>query len=313
MKFLPAEREKETLTQQAQQTLQHYKMLRPGDHVVVGLSGGADSVALLHWLCSVRGEFQLRFTAVHVNHGLRGEESEQDEAFCRQLCEQWQLPLQVKRVAFASFTEEAGRNARYAFFESIGGSRIALAHTLSDRAETFLLNVARGTALRGLCSIPPVRGQIIRPLIDCTREQVEDYCAAHGLGYRTDSTNTDTSYRRNYIRSEVLPLLHWQPEHLRRMFAALEADEAYLSEQAGRLEDVLAAPEPLKNRALRMMLATAGREPTQARMHELEKQISSPKFTKKLRVIHKHGLANAEGYDTIECDVLKSLRTEDAE
>ena len=300
------------LPQQARLSLQQHNMLSPGDHVVVGLSGGADSVALLHWLCGLRDELRLALTAAHVNHGLRGEESDADEAFCRKICVRWQVPIEVRRVEFAKFTEEAGRDARYAFFASLGGGRVALAHTLSDRAETFLLNVARGTSLRGLCSIPPVRGRIIRPLIDCTRAQVEGYCAAQGLEYRRDSTNEDNAYRRNYLRNEVLPKLGWNPEQLRRMFAALEADEAYLAEQAAELDDILAAPAALKNRALRQMLECAGREPTQARMRELEKQISSPKFTKKLRCIHKQGLASSATYDTIECDVLKSLRKEDA-
>jgi len=303
-----------TLLQQARKA-----MLSPGDHVVIGLSGGADSVALLHWLCAMREELAIVLTAAHINHGLRGAQSDADEQFCRDLCAKWQVPLQIKHVKFEKFTEDAGRNARYAFFASFGGGKIALAHTLSDRAETFLLNIARGTTLRGLCSIPPRRQlqianckleiEIIRPLIDCTREQVEQYCEEHALDYCTDSTNKDNTYRRNYVRNEVLPLLAWNPEHLRRMFAALELDEIYLQEQAVQLDDVLQAPLPLKHRALRKMLADAGREPSQARMQELEKQLSSPKFTKRLRQIHKHGLANSKSCDTIECDVLKSLRT----
>ena len=296
------------MIEQALHTIEQHSMLRPGDHVVVGLSGGADSVALLHMLCSLRDELQLTITAAHVNHNLRGEQSQGDEQFCRERCEQWQVPLQVHQAQFEKFTEAAGRDARYAFFAQLGGDKLALAHTLSDRMETFLLNIARGTTLRGLCSIPPTRDKIIRPLIDCTRAQVEEYCAAHSLTYRVDESNADLQYRRNHVRHEILPQLGWNPDHMRRMFAALEQDEAHLTERALQPGDFLQAPAPLKNRALRHLLERAGRDVTQVRMQELEKQLRSPKFTKKLRGIQKQGLANAENYDTIDCDVLQSSR-----
>ena len=266
----------ETLAAQALGTIRRYHMLSPGDSVAAGLSGGADSVALLHWLCALREEYNFDLCAAHLNHGLRGEESEADEAFCRELCGQLRVPLHVKRVNLSglpSGVEEAGRNARYAFFAELD-RKIALAHTLSDRMETFLMNAGRGSALRGLCSIPPIRGQIVRPLLECARPQVEEYCTANHLSYRTDSTNLDTGYRRNYIRHEVMPLLAWEPEPLRRLFRSLEADEAYLSAEAGRYEgDITAAPEALKGRLLRNMLEEQGREPSQARMRELEKQM----------------------------------------
>ena len=264
-----------SLDAQALETIGHYDMLSPGDAIAVGLSGGADSVSLLHWLCSLRKEYKLDLRAAHLNHGLRGQESDQDEAFCRALCEKWGVPLHVQREDLSALTagvEEAGRNARYAFFGQFN-RKIALAHTLSDRAETFLMNVGRGSALRGLCSIPPVRGQIIRPLIECSRAQIEEYCTANNLSYRTDSTNADTGYRRNYIRNEVMPLLGWEAEPLRRLFRSLEADEACLSNQAKEYEgDLWDMPEAIRWRLLRGALEEQGREPSQARMKELEKQ-----------------------------------------
>lgn len=296
------------MTEQATHTINNHGMLRPGDHVLVGLSGGADSVALLHLLCNLRERWQLTLTVAHVNHNLRGEQSQGDEQFCRDLCEQWQVPLHVHQAHFEKFSEAAGREVRYAFFAQLGGDKLALAHTLSDRMETFLLNIARGTTLRGLCSIPPTRDKMIRPLIDCTRAQVEKYCAAQGLDYRMDESNTDLQYRRNHVRHEILPTLGWNPDHMRRMFAALQEDEDYLTERALQPGDFLQAPTSLKNRALRHLLEQAGRDVTQVRMQELEKQLRSPKFTKKLRVIHKQGLANAAIYDTIDCDVLQSTR-----
>ncbi|MCL1952051.1 MAG: tRNA lysidine(34) synthetase TilS [Oscillospiraceae bacterium] len=322
-----------SLAVQALETIRHYSMLRPGDAVVAGLSGGADSVALLHWLCSLREEHGLDLCAAHLNHGLRGQESDEDEAFSRALCEAWGVPLHAKKIdlsSLASGIEEVGRNARYAFFAGFE-RKIALAHTLSDRMETFLMNAGRGSALRGLCSIPPVRGQIIRPLIECTRAQVEQYCADNNLSFRTDSTNSDTGYRRNYFRYEVLPLLAWEPEPLRRMFRSLEADEAYLASQAKAYKgDIQAAPEAIKGRLLREMLVQEGREPSQSRMKELEKQLhvrpvgaaSKPpeikktlhiayldeNFIKNLPKIPKEGLANCLDCDTIIGGVVAGRR-----
>ncbi|MDR2687236.1 MAG: tRNA lysidine(34) synthetase TilS, partial [Oscillospiraceae bacterium] len=259
-----------------------------------------------------------------------------DEAFCRDLCEALGVPLHVKKIdlnGLSSGVEEAGRNARYAFFGAFG-RKIALAHTLSDRMETFLMNAGRGSALRGLCSIPPVRGQIVRPFIECTRAQIEEYCGANNLSYRTDSTNADTGYRRNYIRREVMPLLAWEAGPLRRMFRSLEADEAYLSNQAKKYAgDIQAAPEAIKGRLLRGMLEGQGREPSQARMKDLDKQLRAPpvgaaflppatcdaaktlrieplseNFIKNLPEIPKEGLANCLDCDIIMGDIVAGRR-----
>jgi len=318
---------------QAIETINHYAMLAPGDAIVIGLSGGADSVSLLHWLCSIREEYKLDLIAAHLNHGLRAEESDEDEAFCRALCDALAVPLHVKRVdlsGLASGVEEAGRNARYAFFGEFN-RKIALAHTLSDRAETFLMNVGRGSALRGLCSIPPVRGRIVRPLIECARAQVEEYCVQKNLSYRTDSTNFDSGYRRNYIRNEVMPLLAWEAEPLRRLFRSLEADEAYLSAQAeGYKGDPWDMPEAIRWRLLRGVLEEQGREPSQSRMREIEKQWHArpvrpahgppaaqknlhmehldENFIKNLPKIPKEGLANCLDCDTIIGDIVAGRR-----
>jgi len=339
----------ETLDVQALETGKRYAMLLPGDAIVAGLSGGADSVALLHWLCSIQKEYKLSLCAAHLNHGLRGEESDGDEAFCRELCERLGVPLHVKQIDLSNLSsgvEEAGRNARYAFFGEFS-RKIALAHTLSDRMETFLMNAGRGSALRGLCSIPPKRqyplshaardsspkGEplVVRPLIECTRMQIEDYCAANNLSYRTDSTNADTGYRRNFIRCEVMPLLAWEAAPLRRMFRSLEADEAYLSNEAkGFEDDARSAPEALKGRLLRNMLEAQGREPSQARMKELDKQMHvethgsassqektiktlhieplDENFIKNLPNIPKEGLANCLDCDTIVGDFASGTR-----
>jgi len=321
------------LTVQALATVKHYVMLSPGDAIVVGLSGGADSVALLHWLCALREEYKLDLCAAHLNHGLRGPEANEDEAFCKEFCANLNVPLHVRRVdlsGLAAGVEEAGRHARYAFFDEFN-RKIVLAHTLSDRMETFLMNAGRGSALRGLCSIPPVRGQIVRPFIECSRAQIEDYCAENNLSFRTDSTNSDTGYKRNYIRNEIMPLLAWEAGPLRCMFRNLEADEAYLVAETEQYSgDIKDAPEAIKGRILRNMLEEQGREPSQSRMKELEKQMhvemhgsASPSkhiaktlrieplgenFTKNLPEIPKEGLANCLDCDTIIGDIVAGRR-----
>lgn len=196
--------------------MEQYSMVRPGDLVVVGVSGGADSVALLHFLWENRKAMQIRLTACHVNHNLRGEESDRDELFVRRLCAGWDIELAVFSAQVAREAEKTGesieaygRRSRYRFFEEAAGEtgRIATAHTGSDTAETMLFHMARGTGLKGLCGIPPVRGRIIRPLILCSREEIEAYCREHNLTYVTDSSNFSDEYSRNRIRHQIMPCL----------------------------------------------------------------------------------------------------------
>ena len=178
-----------------QQTIAEYGMLKPGEPVLVALSGGADSVALL---LSLR-ELGYPVRACHLHHGLRGGEADRDERFCRELCAQKGVRLSVRRVDAAAYAREthesvetAARALRYAFFrETAGGSKTATAHTADDNLETMLFHLARGTGLDGLAGIPPVRDGIVRPLITCTREEVEAFLAARGQGFVTDSTNLE--------------------------------------------------------------------------------------------------------------------------
>lgn len=191
--------------------------LHPGDTVVVALSGGADSVCLLHRLWSLPGR-SFSLMAAHLNHGLRGEESDGDEAFVRSLCQSWDIPLTVKRLASGQLTgkkglsvEEAGRQARYGWFSQLleEDSRrvLATAHTASDQAETLLFFMSRGSSLAGLGGIPFRREKIYRPLLDVTGGLVRDYCAQHNLTYREDSSNRSLAYTRNQLRHQVMPVL----------------------------------------------------------------------------------------------------------
>ncbi len=190
-----------------------YNMLDTTECVTVALSGGADSVALLYAL-KLLG-YNVR--ALHVNHQLRGEESDRDEAFVREICEKESIPLEVHRADVSGEAkkrsmglEECGREIRYELLGASAekhGGKIATAHTLSDSAETVLLNMARGCALAGLTGIPPVRGNIIRPLILATRADIENFCEGNSIPYVTDSSNLTDDYSRNRVRHITVPSL----------------------------------------------------------------------------------------------------------
>lgn len=197
-------------------TILKFGML-PKEHpcsITVALSGGADSVALLYSLYLLKDELGLSLSACHVNHNLRGEESDGDELFVRRMCRMLDIPLYVRNIRVSDYvgkhesTELVARKIRYDFFSELGADRlIATAHTASDNCETVLINLIRGTALSGLCGIPPKRDNIIRPLIDCTREEIEQFCKEYSLGYVTDSTNLSDDYTRNKLRLNIIPEL----------------------------------------------------------------------------------------------------------
>ena len=195
-------------------TIQDYDMLQQGEQVAIALSGGKDSVALLHALLQLKCRYDLQLIGVHIHHGIRGAEADRDERFAAQLCEQFgvayrcfrvDVPQEAKRRGLGE--EECGRVLRYEALESLGADKIATAHTLSDSVETMLFHLARGSGSKGLSGIAPVRGNIIRPLIRCTSPEVCAYLEAHGLSYVEDSTNRSTAYARNAIRLQVVPLL----------------------------------------------------------------------------------------------------------
>jgi len=235
------------MIEKVRDTIRKYGMLQPGDEVVAGVSGGADSVALLHILLSLKPEFDLQISAAHLNHNLRGDESLRDERFVKDLCARLNVSLTVERADIAAVSkaqgislEEAGREARYAFFSRLPApkknARIAVAHNVNDSIETVLLNFARGTALRGLCGIPPVRGRVIRPLIECERAEIEQYCEDNGLDFVTDSTNLEPGFTRNRIRHHVVPqLLEINPGlfgTVSKNLDALRADLGFLEQTA---------------------------------------------------------------------------------
>ena len=189
-------------------TISKFNMLEPSEKILVGLSGGADSVSLLICL----KELGYNVSAMHINHNLRGEESNRDERFCVKLCEKLDIPLTVKSIDVKAYCrenklglEEGARELRYKAFSDVGADKICTAHTLSDSVETMLINLTRGTALKGLCGVPNKRDNIVRPLIECTREEVEEFLNKKNISYVTDSTNNSNDYTRNKFRHLVIP------------------------------------------------------------------------------------------------------------
>ena len=223
--------------------IKRYNMINGETEITVALSGGADSVALLLCLLELKDDLDVNISAAHLNHCLRGEESDRDEQFVRDLCKQLNVPLTVEKADIKGQADKTGesielcaRRIRYEFLERVAGGLIATAHTANDNIETVLFNMSRGTGISGLCGIPPVRGNIIRPLILVTREQVETYCAEKGVEFCIDSTNSDESYTRNFIRHSVVPKLNEVnsavAQNVANMSGSLRNDEDFLLKTA---------------------------------------------------------------------------------
>ena len=204
--------------EKVKQYIEEQHMIEEKDKVITGVSGGADSICLLFILIKLMKELGGAIHVVHVHHGIRGEEADQDEVYVRKLCEQKKIPLTVFRENIPVYAqihglteEEAGREVRRNAFEKVlkeqGGTKIALAHHMNDNVETMLWNLCRGTSLKGLGAIAPVSGVWIRPLLCVKRREIESYLEKWGISYCTDATNMQNTYTRNRIRNEVIPYL----------------------------------------------------------------------------------------------------------
>jgi tRNA(Ile)-lysidine synthase len=228
-------------------TIRAHDMAARGDLVLVAVSGGPDSTALLHALAQLQTVLGIRLRAAHVHHGIRGKEADLDAAAARALARRLGIPFNLRRVdapaharASGLSLETAARELRYAALAAIArrcrADRIATGHTMDDQAETVLLNLLRGAGPRGLAGIPPVRDRIIRPLLDLRRADVTRYCQANGLVYRVDRSNVDLSHTRNRLRHEIIPALERvQPAivpQLARLAAIMRAEDEFMSKQA---------------------------------------------------------------------------------
>ncbi len=197
------------------EAIERFSLLENTKKVTVALSGGADSMALLFSLYSLRDSLGITIKAAHLNHLIRGDEAFRDEAFVKGICEKLNVELSLKRVDIPLLAKEQGistelaaRIARYDFLESVAdGGAVATAHTASDNLETVILNLTRGSGVDGIAGIPTKRGIFIRPLILCTRKQIEDYCEKNQIPFVTDSTNLSDDYTRNKIRHSIVPIL----------------------------------------------------------------------------------------------------------
>ena len=244
--------------------IQCHKMLTQGHHVLIGLSGGPDSVALLLMLIALQPRFDLTLGVAHINHCLRGDESDRDEAFARTLAETHHLPFYLARIdvparakAEKRSFEDAARLARYEFYTQLcqnhGYHRIALGHNSSDNAEQVLMNLLRGSGIKGLTGIPPVRPLvtesisgikdeilIIRPLIETSRQEILEWLLENNQDFVQDSSNADNRYLRNKIRNELIP--HLEAEYnpsiipsLNRLSHILMDEEAWMEDETQRI------------------------------------------------------------------------------
>lgn len=208
----------DTVIEAARTAIDHKALIESGDKVLVALSGGADSVCLLSVLKKLSGELGFEVCAAHLNHMIRGAEADRDEAYAAELCTMLGVRFYAERADIPSMAKErgiseelAGREARYAFFDRLCGrhgfTKVATAHNKNDRAETVLMRIIRGTGIEGLGSIKYKRDNIIRPLLDVERCDIEEYCRREDLKFCTDSTNAESDYTRNRIRNELMPML----------------------------------------------------------------------------------------------------------
>lgn len=233
-------------------TIEKYNMLSKGDRVIVALSGGPDSMSLLYALHVLKEEYNLTLYAAHINHMLRGKDSDNDERASREFCERYNIEFFSKSIDIDKVSKEknishemAGREVRYEFFhellEKLSGNKIALAHNLNDQAETVLMRIMRGSGVEGLVGIKPVRDNIfIRPLIQTSRRDIEVYCSENNLPVRIDKTNFENIYTRNKIRLEMLPYIESNFNDdiintLGRMASLLSIDNEYLEEKSSKL------------------------------------------------------------------------------
>lgn len=290
--------------------LRQYDMVQPGDTLICAVSGGADSVALLFGFYLLKEKLGISLEAAHFNHHLRGEESDRDEAFVRELCDRYDIPLHIgsgEVKAGKKGLEAAARDARYGFLHSLSG-KIATAHTADDNAETVLLHLIRGTGLKGLGGITPVSGNVIRPMLHISRQEVEEFLAEWCLQHIEDSSNETDAFLRNRIRHNVMPLLRQENprigENLSAMALRLRDDEEYLSgaadfETLPTVESLKTTHPAVRSRILERFLKESGvREPEQSHIRAVESLIFSEKPSAKVSL--PGGVTIARNYNALQ-------------
>ncbi len=226
------------------ETINKYNMLKGTNKIVIGLSGGSDSVTLFHILRKIKDDYNLKLEVVHINHCIR-KESIKDEEFCINLCKKYEIPITVYREDIEKLSnnmkitiEEAGRLFRYNCFNKHTTSnldKIAVAHNKNDVVETFLMRAVRGSGLRGLSSIQPVRDNIIRPLIEIEKKEIEDYCKNNNFQFIFDKSNLSLEYSRNKVRLQLIPLL--EKEYNKEVVNNIYKNSQLISEEENFLDE----------------------------------------------------------------------------
>jgi len=289
--------------------LRELDMVSAGDTVICAVSGGADSMALLWAMYLLKEKLDIRLSAAHFNHGLRGAESDRDEAFVRRFCEAYEIPLHcgaAQVVAGAKGLEAAARDARYAFFETLPG-KIATAHTADDNAETVLMHLVRGTGLKGLGAIAPAGEKLIRPMLTVTRDEVLVFLEEYHIAYVEDSSNSTDAFLRNRLRHHVMPLLYREnprlAENLSAMALDLREDEKTLatlldSRETPSVEALRAMAPAQRRRALAAFLEYCGvKEPERAHIALAEDLVFSQKPS--ARADFPGGIVICRNYDRL--------------
>jgi len=278
---------------QVLKTIRNYEMVKPGDRILAAVSGGPDSVFLLHSLVRMRKKLGIaRIAVCNLDHGLRGKESQADSLFVKRLAAELGLEAVCKKITLKKSarklisTEEAAREARYKFFREAarraGANVIATGHTLDDQAETILMRFMKGASLKGIVGIAPVREEsgmrIIRPLMELEKKQIECCLDTAGISYRIDSTNLEPIYFRNIVRKDIMPFLEkYNPrlkralfnlaEHLREDFEFIAAEKANAAKKIMRgkggsveisLKDIVLQPRAIQKEILRDSLERSG-------------------------------------------------------
>ena len=286
---------RERIVEQVLKTIRNYEMLKDGDSVLVALSGGPDSVFLLHALHQLRNKLKLKSLYVcNLDHGLRGSESREDSLFAKRLADESGLEFIHKKINIDKrkskklSTEEIAREARYRFFytaaKKVNANVLATGHTLDDQAETILMRLIKGASLKGIIGIASVREErdlrIIRPLIEIEKNEIAEYLDGAKMSYRVDSTNLEPVYFRNIVRKEILPFLErYNPrlkralfslaEHLREDFQFIQEEKHRRQETRGKrqgacveidLKKIVVQPKAIQKEILRDLLDEAGGE-----------------------------------------------------
>ena len=287
--------------------IRKFQMVTPGDTVICAVSGGADSMALLWGMYLLREKLGIALEAVHFNHGLRGEESLRDEKFVKTFCQDYQIPCHIGRAevkAGHKGLEAAAREARYSYFATLPG-KIATAHTANDNAETVLLHLVRGTGLKGLGGISPVRGSVIRPMLTATRQEVNAFLQEYHIPWVEDSTNETDAFLRNRLRHRVMPVLEQEnprlAENLSQMAMQLRQDELLLENRRNLpgISELRQMHPGERSRALGGYLHFAGvKEPERTHIMLLENLVFSENPSAKANF--PNGVCICRNYDTLE-------------